>query len=166
MSHIAHSFATGKKAEDHVLSLLSRAGLSAEHNHNKATRGHYDLESVFDGRPFTIEVKYDLMAARTGNVAVEHYNPRKGAPSGLSLTTADLWVFVFCPLEAFVCSTAALRAFTATAPRKEIACGGDNNAALWLYKKADILPGLFHSMDHLSGEELRGLLAHLLEETA
>jgi len=53
---------------------------------------------------FTIETKYDMMAAKTGNVAVEiesRDNSGKIIPSGLSATTADIWAFAFSDLPHF-----------------------------------------------------------------
>lgn len=56
------------------------------------TKG-YDIEGVFDSQRITFEVKNDLMAHKTGNVAIEY--ECRGKPSGLTTTTADHWIYKF-----------------------------------------------------------------------
>jgi len=54
---------------------------------------HYDIEGLMDGQPITFEVKNDLMAHQTGNVAIEY--ECRGKASGLATTTAIFWIYKF-----------------------------------------------------------------------
>lgn len=121
----------------------------------------WDLASEL-GRPFTMEVKFDMASGRTGKVAVEHFNTRSWRPSGITETAADLWVYVFSPLSAFVCRAGDLRRFVhRVRPAREVV-GGDDNAALLLYPREVILPAVFRRMDGLAPADLRAVLGGLL----
>lgn len=79
-----------------------------------------------DGDVF-IEVKYDLMAKRTGNLCFELAN-NKG-PTGIATTGAH-WVYYVVPAEGeqrlvFRFSTEKLRAFIESSPHVQIKQGGD-----------------------------------------
>ena len=54
-------------------------------------RGERYLAAVLEGA--TIEVKSDSWMARTGNIAIEFES--RGKPSGLAVTEADYWCFIF-----------------------------------------------------------------------
>ncbi len=54
---------------------------------------YHDIEGVIDGQPITFEVKNDLMACQTGNVAIEYAS--RGKASGLTTTTANFWIYKF-----------------------------------------------------------------------
>lgn len=72
----------------------------------------YDLQTRKGAYGFTYEVKTDMRAHQTGNVAVE-LNKRRGEPSGLSVTKADWFVFYEPHADAFyLAKTEALRAYT------------------------------------------------------
>lgn len=53
----------------------------------------FDIEGIVDGQPITFEVKNDLMAHQTGNVAIEY--ECRGKTSGLAVTTANFWIYKF-----------------------------------------------------------------------
>jgi len=53
----------------------------------------YDIQGILDGQPVTFEVKNDLMAHKTGNVAIEY--KCRGKASGLSTSKADYWIYKF-----------------------------------------------------------------------
>lgn len=160
-----NSLEIGRFGEVYTQKLLRNAGLPTKLNEDRSRERliEWDIESELGGRPFRIEVKFDQMEQKTGNVAVEFYNVKLGKPSGIDATVADLWVFVFQGMSAFVARTADLRSFCKTVkPFRHIPCGGDNNAALMLYSRDVILPAVFHPMDDLNPEELKGLLSGLL----
>jgi hypothetical protein len=72
-----------------------------------------------------VEVKRDLKAVRTGNVAVEvAYH---GQPSGLITSSATYWAFVL-EREAVIIKTADLRSAVLTSKYSEVAAG-DGHAA-------------------------------------
>jgi hypothetical protein len=54
------------------------------------TKG-YDIRASVGGTIVTFEVKNDLMAGTTGNVAIEYQS--RGKDSGLTTTLADYWVY-------------------------------------------------------------------------
>lgn len=124
----------------------------------------WDVESALGGRRFTVEVKYDAYEAKSGNVAVEHFNVKQCKPSGITATTADLWAFVFADGSVWVARVDQLKKFVASVkPFRDIACGGDDNAAIKLYRREVILPGVpFHRADGLAVWDLTALLRDLL----
>lgn len=163
----------GSVGEERVVSLLRDAGMGPETNRSfsKSELLGWDVVAFLLTRnplsnvPVYFEVKFDQMATRTGNLAVEYYNVRQGKPSGIDSTTADVWAVVLqSPDQVWFASTAALRRYVAeTRPLREIACGGDDNAAMKLYRKSDILPAVFHRADGLAPWETVELVRTLKE---
>lgn len=74
----------------------------------------------------TIEVKTDKLANRTGNLAVER-SKKSGAPSGIAVSGADLWVYVLED-EMLMMGREALKTYIA-ANNFPIVWGGDRNTA-------------------------------------
>jgi len=152
-----------------VIRLLNEAGLLARKNPEKRDRAkmiQWDVESQVGSRQFTVEVKFDAYEAKSGNVAVEHFNVKQCKPSGISATTADLWCFVFADGSVWVARVSDLKKFVAaTKAFRDIACGGDDNAAIKLFRRDHILPGVpFHRVDGLAVWDLTALLRDLLGE--
>jgi hypothetical protein len=111
---------------------------------------------------FTIEVKYDHMSNRTGNIAIEYRNSRKNTDSGILASQADLWVYYLNPDEVYIISLAKLKEFCHnTAPFKTLTKIGDGNADIYLYKKGDILKE-FTNISGISSENLKTLTLSLL----
>ena len=76
-----------------------------------------------------IEVKHDLQAARTGNVAVEvSYD---GEPSGIVATKSDLWIVVI-EAELLFIPTARLRDFVMSERFREVPAGDHHKARVKL----------------------------------
>ena len=125
-----------------VITLLTKLGISAVKNNDYALRYDYDLLCKYEGREFTIEVKFDKYAGRSRNLAVETHNTKSDSPSGIMVTKADLWVqIVGTEKDVNVVSTQKLKNFVRDeVPYKIIECGGDANARLYLYKFDHILP--------------------------
>ena len=79
----------GKAAEIEVAQrLMVRLGIPANDIEHSSSKG-YDLKIISKG--WTFEVKNDLMAHQTGNVAIEYES--RGNPTALAATTADFWVY-------------------------------------------------------------------------
>lgn len=159
----------GGFAERLVRKLFSSAGaqvLTNESRRRTALLG-WDLEVLLYRTPFRVEVKFDVMASRTGNLAIEYYNTRLGSPSGIGATTADLWCVVLLqPLAVYLTSVADLRAYCELhRPWRNVPCGGDGNAAMWLYPAHDILDAIFHRVDDLDPRHLPSVVCPLLGET-
>jgi hypothetical protein len=78
----------GDAAENKVLEHLHKSGyLDAYRVEGKESR--WDI--VIPSKNQTIEVKNDLMAQTTGNLAIEIQNS-KGLPSGIYISEATFWV--------------------------------------------------------------------------
>ncbi len=83
--------ADGKAAEEEVKQLLiARLNLAESDIEHSSSKG-YDLKII--PKNWTFEVKNDLMAHQTGNVAIEYES--RGKPTALAATTADFWVYKF-----------------------------------------------------------------------
>lgn len=160
------SLADGKFAENLLRRLLDNAGLPNGSNPTKDSSGllAYDVQALLGERRVTFEVKYDKMASKTGNVAVEYRNTKKNKPSGILATRADFWVFVFAgPVEVHVASVAALlEYFHSDARFRDITCGGDDNSAMKLYRRDQILPAVFRRLDAAPPESVPAVLSGLL----
>ena len=159
MPSFVHCLKKGQEAETLVSELLLKhqiEGVSC----NKAS---HDISFIIDSETYSLEVKFDLYSDKSGNVAIEYYNPLKCKPSGITATTADLWVYVFPDLEIHAVSTASLKEFIkANAPDRNLPKVGDGNASIYLYKKQFILDKAFTLVSNMDKEEfvtaLRGLL--------
>lgn len=125
----------------------------------------WDWAARIDNKVVKFEVKYDIYESKSGNVAFEFYNPRLGKASGVDATTADIWVHVLsCPTTVWVCSVAKLRRHIQTvAPWRTIACGGDGNAAMRLYRRESLFAVLFIRIDNLSSDELLEVLREVMK---
>lgn len=84
----AGDLAIGKQVEDAVIAALQKKNPLWQHGYKTA-----GVDKKADFRlNVGIEIKYDKLAARTGNVAIEV--SCAGKPSGITATTADFWVTV------------------------------------------------------------------------
>lgn len=132
---------------------------------DRAKMAEWDLEASLGGAVFTLEVKYDKYESRSGNIALEYFNVRLGKPSGVAATKSDLWGVVLQgpPATAWLARTADLRKFYETAePFRDVPCGGDQNAAMKLYRRDEMFEAVpFRRLDGLSREEVVRLLREL-----
>lgn len=146
----------GDKGENFVTSKLSNIGVIVEKNNEHEKRYDYDLICKLGTITFYCEVKFDAMASKTGNIAMETHNSKKDMPSGINITKADLWVIVLLEdtgLQAWAASVKDVKEFMVVAkPFKKIKSGGDKNADLSIYKKEDILK-IFSRLDIMTQEE-------------
>lgn len=128
------SLDAGNKGQKFFTDILDACGVTYE----LSKTIEYDVKTI---SPFklTFEVKFDLFAARSGNIAIEIWNTKKNAPSGLMATTSDFWVQVLSEKEIWVCKTSDLRAtIDRVTPLRQVD-GGDNNSRMLLYQKEKIL---------------------------
>lgn len=157
-----NSFNIGNVAEEFVCSVFSEHGFDCELNKQTSELQKYDIAASLDDTRFTIEVKYDIMATRTGNLAVEYHNSRKDKPSGIYATTADIWAVVLSSKgekELWISGVNALKRFIAeNTPYKIIESGGDKNSNMFLYKKDVILPAIFVNAQELTTNEFRKIV--------
>lgn len=156
--------AAGQVGEFLLRSLLAKAGIASRTNGGEslqAKSGH-DVEFYLGEDSFLAEVKFDKMAAQTGNLAIEFRNCRTGKDSGIAATRSHLWVHVIPkPLAVYVARTADLVRFTAEEkPLRVVRGGGDGNADLYLYRFDQILPA-FVGLDVTRPADLPRLLEYL-----
>lgn len=150
----------GKDGENRLTALLELAGYQPKPV-SKAERSFYDLLVDND---FTVEVKNDIRAKTTGNVAIEVYNCVSDRNSGLSVTRADLWVHII-DNEVWMTSVIRLSSFVGILePSRIIQAAGDGNATIYLYKKDYIMPTIFHRIDTMNNLELVCTILSLLSD--
>ncbi len=161
------TFRVGKSGERQLQKLFSQAGIKSVENAQTSRKklSYWDLKAWINGHPFLVEVKFDVMASRTGNLAIEYYNTRMAKPSGIKGTKADLWVVVLAdPIRIYAARTSDLLQYCeAVRPFRNISCGGDDNAAMWLYPAEQILEAVFHRIDDIFPAHLPAKLATLLD---
>jgi hypothetical protein len=161
--HFLHDLERGSTAEQIVVSLLTQAGFDSETD-DKA-RIKWDVKSAYGQSYFTTEVKYDEYEARSGNIAIEVYNPRLVKPSGVTATEAFFWAHVLKDKSVWMTPVADLRAYIdANAPRRVVTHGGDDNATLWLYASEKILHDVFTRVDKMTVDEMQQFIIVHMEE--
>lgn len=134
----AKSAGLGKFAENKVVELFAQAGIKAELTDKKLIE--HDIKFTIDGVDYYAEVKFDIMAQRTGNLAIEYHNTKKDSPSGILATKSHIWVVVLQdPLGIWITNTKQLRRYFDDVKCLRDVKGGDKNSAMRLYKKEDIL---------------------------
>ena len=108
--------------------LMTRLNLVEDDIERSFSKG-YDLKIISKG--WTFEVKNDLMAHRTGNVAVEY--ECRGKATALAATTAQFWVYKFAEqFFAFKTETLKRKLFEEKLYFKDVV-GGDANSNTKLF---------------------------------
>lgn len=151
--NFVRDLACGNRGQALLIALLHGCNIEVvSENKSKA----YDLTVKYENKVRTIEVKYDVYASRSGNIAIEYYNPKSCVDSGIMATEADFWVHIITnPVTLWITSVISLKEFVSkTTPHKNITCGGDDNAALYLYKKSDILGTEFNELKDCNAIQL------------
>ncbi len=151
----------GTKGEEFVKSIFGKHGFTAKIGGRLV---EYDIEVDLPGGPATIESKFDLFCARSGNIAIEFFNPKQGKHSGIGATKADLWIHtITSPLSAWMTSVVDLKNFIATVkPHRVVTCGGDDNSSMYLYKKDLIFSEVFERIDECDTPSFLGVLNKFL----
>src|SRR3990167_11051611 len=159
---VFRSFQHGNDGEQFVISTLQTFGLEAVKNTDKETKYDHDIEAKIGSKKFTIEVKFDMYAVKSGNAAIEVHNVQQDKPSGLYCTKANLWAHIILDGDNktfWLASVNKLKEFCQTTePFRTIDAGGDKNAKLLLYKCDIILPQVFHRFETLEAEKAKKLI--------
>lgn len=135
---------SGDLAESLVTEKLKAHGFIVEKNKskNKVELSKWDLKAIKNSQTTTFEVKYDIMAKRTGNLAIEYYNPKKCENSGVLATEAEYWIIVLLNEDmsntAYIIRVADLLKYFHDNKGRDV-FGGDDNSCMRLFKKDDIL---------------------------
>jgi len=161
------TFGYGNKGEQFVQELFQKAGISCEKNSSVDTRLEHDLQCKIGRAQFTCEVKFDVMAQHTGNIAIEYHNTKKDAPSGLNATKANIWAHLIYDGEnkvVYITSVAKLRDYCdKNTPKRIVKNAGDKNANLLLFGCDDILPSIFHRIENIKIELVSKIVKDLLK---
>lgn len=156
----------GRSGEEMVIQLLNNANLEAAKNNDLAKKYDYDVMFKIGKVTKTIEVKFDYMAVKTGNLCLEYHNSKKDEPSGIFVTKADFWCQIILDdtnPTIWISSVKKLKAFIeSNTPHKTIKSGGDKNANLFLYRLDDILP-VFTRIDNVNADDLLSSLKKVLK---
>jgi len=160
---ISISLAIGTQGEKLLQNVLEKANLPSILNPAKKMKEkrEWDVQATFYNKDtVTFEVKYDLYAAKSGNIAIEFFNSKSGTPSGLTATTADIWCHVITnPMSIWLTSVTSLKKFCEeNKPFKTITAGGDDNSCMYLYKQDFILDSIFHRIDDMEPVSIRELI--------
>lgn len=161
------TFGYGTHGEKFVQQLFEKAGIECAKNNDTDTRLEHDLVCKIGRTKFTCEVKFDVMAQRTGNIAIEYHNTKKDTPSGLNATKANIWAHLIYDDSnkvVFVTSVAKLRDFCSkNTPKRVIKNGGDKNANLLLFECDVILPSIFHRIENIESDKVGKIIKELLK---
>lgn len=157
-------FINGKIAEDLVEKILKDIGCETERSEGKFLE--WDLRCKLKTKKFTVEVKYDYMSAKTGNLCIETWNTKQDKPSGLSATKAKIWA-VCIPdgdhITVWLTKTKDLREFVKNNdPKRTIEKAGDDNTRILLYDDFEIL-AIFEKIDHLDLEQKARIIRKLIK---
>jgi hypothetical protein len=71
MSRFRRDLNLGNTAEIMVQELLYQHGIGAQFNTDRKKNKYFDIIADLDGKSFTLEIKFDVYAARSGNIAIE-----------------------------------------------------------------------------------------------
>lgn len=151
MSKFLRSKNLGDYAEQEVENIFSFMG-----EISKSKTIDHDLYINYE-YPFSLEVKYDIYAAKSGNIAVEYFNTKQNKPSGINASKANFWIYYLCKESIYMISLTKLKDFTNRESPFRLVNGGDNNAAIMLYKKDHILP-IFTNLVGLSNESIEKII--------
>lgn len=173
MGRMVRDLETGDEGESIVMDLLRTANCLARKNDEVATRSHYDViatlihkiatgDGELETQEFTLEVKNDVYAKKSGNIALEVWNPKSEKLSGVSVTKADIWAQLARD-EVWFAKTDHLKTFMGQQePKRIVHKAGDGNAEIWLYDCDMILPSVFIRVDNLQPSEIHSAIIHLL----
>lgn len=143
------SFVSGKLAEERVISMFNKLGIPCKKSDKELLE--YDIELEVAGKKRTAEVKFDMMAEKTGNLAIEYWNSKKDTASGISATKAHLWIICILDdvhITIWATSVKTMKKFLDTnEPKRKISKAGDKNAELFLYDADFMLKAIFHRLD-------------------
>jgi hypothetical protein len=161
-------FSLGKQGEKLVQKIFSKNNVEFELNTDKKKLKDYDAVAKLDKKKFTIEIKFDWLSQKTGNLAIEYYNSVKEEASGVEGTKANLWCHIVLDQgnpTAWLTSVKKLKEFIKNnEPFKIVERAGDGNASLYLYTDTKILEAIFYRIELLTEEEFKKLLKELLKK--
>lgn len=156
----------GMSAELHVKKFFERMDTQCVLGEKNKTI-EYDMTVKIGRKKYKCEVKYDIMAEKTGNLAIEFYNPKLGKNSGIASTESHIWIVVVNDKgnkTIWAINTDKLKAFIkANSPKRIVSVGGDDNASLYLYDDYFILEEFVRLDDTLDVKEFKKRLKEIVK---
>lgn len=161
----------GADGEQLVLDIFNNMSFKTGKNIKKDKLIDFDIWAglnIMDGDDvklayFTIEIKNDIYAERSGNIAIEFFNTNKCKASGISVTKANLWAHIIPNNGIYLTSVSKLTEYiNNNTPLRTVFNAGDGNANIYLYPMDKILPAIFTKIDNLSCKKLKTILKQLL----
>lgn len=160
------AFSIGNHGEKSVIEYFNKNGITAEKEQDKDKKYDHDLVCKLGRTRFTCEVKFDAMASKTRNIAIEHHNCKQDKASGIEVTKADIWIHLLkddTNITIWAANTKKLKKYIKeTKPFKKTTKSGDSNADLFLYKADIILKDVFIQLDKLDSNEMKKAVKKLL----
>lgn len=154
-----YEFKNGANGEEQVINWFASHDIICLKG--EKTNKYFDLSFQYDKKELTIEVKNDVMGAKTGNIALEFWNSRQQSPSGICVTKADFWVHIF-KRELYITTVTELRKFIKNNDAtKIIFSGGDKNANLYIYPATKIL-STFQRADSFNTEKFKEYISRYI----
>lgn len=167
MSRFVQSRYIGKHGEELIKKLLNFSGIECNQNEEYKSKDDYDLICKIGKSKFTIESKYDRYSQKSGNLAIEFYNPKSKKPSGIASTKATIWGLIINDMDyqtIWLTKVDTLKEFIKNnKPAKTIQSVGDGNASIHLYKVENILP-IFTRIDNLEKEDIVKTIKNLIKK--
>lgn len=161
------SLRIGDIGETFAISVFKDADIEAEKNEVVEDREYYDLICKIGRKGFTCEVKHDVMAQKTGNIAIEFYNSKSCKDSGINVTKSDIWIHILqddSNKTMWAASVKELRKFIKdNPPHRTVTDVGDDNACLYLYREDVLLGTVFHRVETLDKKGIQKLVRKLLK---
>jgi hypothetical protein len=93
----ALNLSLSQQKENEFAQALNRMGFATSTSQNMGSFKEYDITATRSGSTVSFDVKFDMVAPRTGNVAVEVWKDDNGklSRSGLSATRAHYYTYCF-----------------------------------------------------------------------
>lgn len=162
MNKVYKDIKIGEEAEKLVLDIFKLYGIDC---HKVIRSAFYDLKIEAFGLERFIEVKHDIMALKTGNIAIECFNTKQNKPSGITVTKADFWCYVLSDLSIHIATVQNIKTFMdLNKPKRIVENAGDGNAMICLYPKEQVLDNVFHRIDKLNKDEFTIMIDLLCKE--
>lgn len=134
MSNFLKDLKTGQAAEDKVKDYFSAKGYKVSKNKSKDYKTLKKFDLTINN--IQVEVKNDIMAQRTGNLALEFECSNK--PSGISTSTSPIWIYIIGK-ELLIFPLKVLKFLFNQKSYSRIVSGGDKKRAkLALFKLSDL----------------------------
>ncbi len=81
----------GEQAQNEAVERIKKEFNGLVISEEQSANNKFDIMGKYQGKEISFEVKWDIMAEKTGNVAIEYES--RGKMSGISVTKACYWIY-------------------------------------------------------------------------